>query len=384
MRVFGITAEYNPFHNGHKYQIEKARKLGATHIVCIMSGTAVQRGDIAVYSKYERARAAISCGADLVVELPCPFSCSNAEIFARSAVSLMAALGENAVTDICFGCETDDIEKLRSSAELSEKLKDSAEVRKLLSAGISYPAALSKAGGEHGAVFRGANDLLAVEYIKAAKEFVPQINFVPIKRIGAAHDSDSLSDIPSATFIRNKISKGEAPYTLLPFDVNESPCFLKNADRAVLYKLVTANRDEVRMLPDMTENLLNRYFKAVYSGVKSLSGFADQIKSKNITMARVRRMLMHLVLGVKSDDIKLPPYGRILALNQRGRDILSLSKEKAVPFGTSLKRLENTSDYALRVSQLEQNAVRLQDLCRKDLTGFSNEYTAKLFFQATK
>ena len=154
MVTVGVVAEYNPFHNGHKYQLEQARKMGATHIVCVMSGTAVQRGDIAVFSKYDRANAALKNGADLVIELPCPYSCAGAEIFAKSAVSLLGGLGENVVNGISFGCESDDIDMLNKAAEISQKLKDSQEVRQFLSEGMTYPQALKaaaeKTGGKEG------------------------------------------------------------------------------------------------------------------------------------------------------------------------------------------------------------------------------------------
>ena len=103
MKIAGIVAEYNPFHNGHKYQIQATRQAGAEGIVAVMSGDCVQRGSAAVFSKYDRAQAAIRNGADLVIELPCPFSCSNSEVFARSAVRLLAGLGEDVVTTLSFG-----------------------------------------------------------------------------------------------------------------------------------------------------------------------------------------------------------------------------------------------------------------------------------------
>ncbi|RGF94246.1 hypothetical protein DXA02_03825 [Ruminococcus sp. AM54-1NS] len=145
MKIAGIVAEYNPFHNGHKYQIQATRQAGAEGIVAVMSGDCVQRGSAAVFSKYDRAQAAIRNGADLVIELPCPFSCSNSEVFARSAVRLLAGLGENVVTTLSFGCESGDKNALEQAAEISAMLENSQQVRELLSQGKTYPQAMYEA-----------------------------------------------------------------------------------------------------------------------------------------------------------------------------------------------------------------------------------------------
>ena len=378
MHIFGNVAEYNPFHKGHKYQLEKARELGATHIVCVMSGDCVQRGDVAIFSKYERAEVAVKNGADLVLELPSPFSCSNGEVFARSAVHILAGLGENVVEKIFFGCETDNPERLIKSADFSQQMKDSAEVRASLSAGYSYPRALSECSGEFGDIFRGANNVLGIEYINACKKLAPWISPLPIKREGSAHDSEISGEMPSGSYIRNLIENGENGDSFLPGKFSGEPAFIKNAEKEILYILCSAERENVENLPDVSVNIANRFFFAVNSGVANLSDFAEKIKSKNITLARIRRMIIHLVLGVKSEDIKLSPYGRILAFNDKGAEILRIAKKSNFPVDVSLKKLENTSLYAERISHLEQNAVRFREICCRDFSGFSNEYTRKI------
>ena len=187
MKIAGIVAEYNPFHNGHKYQIQATRQAGAEGIVAVMSGDCVQRGSAAVFSKYDRAQAAIRNGADLVIELPCPFSCSNSEVFARSAVRLLAGLGEDVVTTLSFGCESGDRNALEQAAEISAMLENSQQVRELLSQGKSYPQAMYEASiGLYGRtaeeIFSTPNNVLAVEYIKAAKRIAPWLVPYAVKR----------------------------------------------------------------------------------------------------------------------------------------------------------------------------------------------------------
>lgn len=385
MVTVGVVAEYNPFHNGHKYQLEQARKMGATHIVCVMSGTAVQRGDIAVFSKYERANAALKNGADLVIELPCPYSCAGAEIFAKSAVSLLGGLGENVVNGISFGCESDDIDMLNKAAEISQKLKDSQEVRQFLSEGMTYPQALKAAaektgGKELGVFFDKPNNVLAAEYIKSAKTIAPWIKPMPVKREGTDHDSCEYSgNIASATYVRQLVRSKKSISDFVPYGFEHcTPSFIENADKALLLRYMTASREDVLDLPDCGIDIANRFFAAVNSNPKTTGEFAEIIKSKNITMARVRRLLMHLALGIKKTDFFPVPYGRILGLNNRGREILASAKNRTIPFDTSLKKLENTSANAQRISFLEQNAVRIQDFCKEGILNFTNEYTVKI------
>ena len=123
MITSGIVAEYNPFHNGHKYMIEQVRAKGATHVVAVMSGSVVQRGDVAVFDKHFRAQKAVENGVDLVIELPFPFSCSSGEVFARSAISILSGLGDEVINHLAFGCECDDIDLLIKAADASIELK---------------------------------------------------------------------------------------------------------------------------------------------------------------------------------------------------------------------------------------------------------------------
>lgn len=381
MLTAGVVAEYNPFHKGHKYQLEMTRAAGATHIVSVMSGSAVQRGDIAVFSKYERASAAVRNGADLVIELPCPYSCSSGEIFAGAAVELLAGFG--AVDMLSFGSECGDVSLLERGAEISEKLKNSRTVRDYLSAGMSYPQALAKAAGERDTalaeLFGNPNDTLAVEYIKSAKKLAPDMKFLAVSRNSVGHDCGTAQgEFASASYIRGLICSDGEYGNFVPESCDGRAYSLEKLDRIMTFKIMTAEYDELAELPDMNDKLVNRFISVREKGVHSAAEFAENFKSRNITLARVRRMLIHLALGVRRSDIVPVPYGRILAFNERGREILAKSENRTLLYDTSLKKLEQSSPQAQRVSHLEKNAVRLQELATELIPEFSNEYKRKI------
>ena len=207
MKTVGIVCEYNPMHTGHKRQIDFARANGAECIVCVMSGNYTQRGEFAVADKYTRARAAAMLGADLVIELPFPFSSMSAEFFSRAAVHILGSLG---VDTICFGHECEDVSTLFSAAEafcskdFLEKLSQSGGI----GTAKSFFDAYREISGNSYTL--GSNDILGAYYISAAKSLFPDMSFLPIRRSGADYkETKLLSDtLPSATAIRNALKDG--------------------------------------------------------------------------------------------------------------------------------------------------------------------------------
>ncbi len=381
MFVAGIVAEYNPFHNGHKYHLEQTRKLGADHIVVVMSGDAVQRGDVAVYSKYDRAQIAVKNGADLVIELSAPYSCAPAQVFAENAVRLLAGLGEGVVDTISFGCACDDAGMLEKAQSECAKLEDSEDFKQLLSSGLSYPAAMQKAAEKNCPeikdVLSDANNVLAVEYIKAANRFAPWIKLMCVKRSGTFHDEMEVNgDLASATLIRKMIRYKTDLSKLVPELPDAAAAYIDNMDKALLFRIMTADEDLVDELPFMNESLAHKFANAVQKCPQSVAEFESLIKSRDITMARIRRLIMHLALGICDQDMHVPvPYGRILALNDKGAQILAAANNRTLDFDTSLSKLEKDID-CRRVAMLECNAVRLREICAGD--EFSNEYTRKI------
>lgn len=385
MLTAGIVAEYNPFHNGHKYLAEQTRTNGATHIIAVMSGAAVQRGDCAVYDKYFRAQTAVKNGIDLVLELPCPYSCSSGEIFASAAVKILSSLGQKAVQRLSFGCETDDVSLIKQAAEASEALKDSENVRRRLSEGKSYPLAVYETaceeyGYDAAEILRNPNGTLAAEYAKAAKKYAPWLELSAVKRKSAGHHDNIISDgCASAGKIRSMIHQNEDISALVPENaVSENVYFLANMQNEILYRLHCAEKSELLKLPDVSEETADRIIQAIKSAPDTPEDFLQLCKSKNITMARLRRIVMYLTLGIQKEDIQAVPYSRILAFNERGREILAGLSDTAIPIDTSLKRLESVSLHAKRVSLLERRATALQYFCGRKKTQFINEYSRKI------
>ena len=212
MKISGIICEYNPFHNGHLYHINETRKNGATHIVAVMSGNFVQRGDVAVMDKLERARLAVRSGADLVIELPVQYCLSSAENFASGAVYLLDSLG--AVDEISFGSECGDTDTLQEAMDTVEAIAmvHGEEIRGIMEKGYTYPRALtSVVKGKDPAVadiISEPNNLLAIEYMKALKRFSSAMAPYTVKRINAEHDSDITENgFASASYLRERIQK---------------------------------------------------------------------------------------------------------------------------------------------------------------------------------
>lgn len=201
MKTAAVICEYNPFHYGHRHQLEQTRALGATHIAAVMSGDFTQRGDLAVTDKFARAKTALENGADLVLELPVKYSLCAAEGFARGAVGIISALG--CVDMLSFGSECGSIPALREAAGAVEYAVHSDYFQLLMSGGKSYPAALAEAVKKFYTndvydVISSPNNTLAVEYIKALDDIGSGIEPVTVRREGAAHDSDSEQENSSA------------------------------------------------------------------------------------------------------------------------------------------------------------------------------------------
>lgn len=377
----GIVCEYNPFHNGHLYQIEKTGQAGADYIVCVMSGNFVQRGECAFFDKWLRARAAILCGADVVIDLPVPWACSSAENFARGSVGLLCDFG---IDVLSFGCETDDAELLILCAEALSDKDTGALVKKKMSEGLSYPSALSEAVGEvYGKsakeVLSSPNSILAAEYIKALKNLSPETGILPVKRKGSAHDSDETDGvIASASLIRSLGSFKESE-SLIP---EKAYSLFKDADiyrmakgeRAILSSLREMNKEDYSLYVTDNQGLANRIFEAVKSA-SSLEELYDKAKSKNYTHSRIRREVMSLYLKVPKDVSKgRVPYMKILAVNKRGLSLLAKAKENThIPVITRHSETINLSEEAKAVYDIQCKSSDKFAIFTDDVKGCSLE-----------
>lgn len=381
IRTAAVICEYNPFHNGHKYHLDLTRKeLSATHIVCVMSGNYTQRGDIAVADKYSRAKTALLNGADLVIELPCAYSLSSSELFAKGACYILNSLG--CVDYLSFGSECGDVSLLEAAADAVNFAVSSPDFAKLQSEGISYPSALKRVitasfPPEISESLDSPNNILGIEYIRALKHFDSAIKPYTVRRSGAAHDSDRLHDSRiSASKIREMISDGEDISRYTPFADFDNTADISRLETAILARLRTVSVYDMAKIPNCTNGMENRIHAAVRESC-SLSELYMKIKSKNCTLARIRRMILCGFLGITKNDLKNPPaYVRILGMNGKGREILAAAK-CPLAMNTSLSALEKTGSVALRQATMEAMAGDIYSLALKNPRPCGYEYTAK-------
>lgn len=328
MKITGIIAEYNPFHNGHKYQIEKAREF-SDGVVAIMSGSFVQRGGIAITDKWTRAEVAVKNGADLVLELPVIYSMNTAQKFARGAVEILDRT--NVINYLYFGSECDNIEKLIDAAILlaNEPKEISKKIKCLLDNGMSYPAARAEAFSKYvgEGILSEPNNILAVEYIKALLERSSSIEPLTLCRKGTNyHDLFSDGNIASASAIREMLSKNKDTENLLPY--NDFKIYDENMlGVALLTKLRTMSLEEIANINDVTEGLEYRIKDAVMSA-KNIDDLCNKIKTKRYPMSKIRRIIFSALLGItKSAASSNVDYLRVIAMNETGAKILKEIKK---------------------------------------------------------
>ena len=329
----GIICEYNPLHLGHQKQIRKIREVFGpdTAIVCAMSGNFVQRGHPAIIDKACRAKAAVLAGADLVLELPVTTALSSAEGFAAGGVRILEKLCDY----LCFGAETADPEILTKTASVLLKPEFPPLLRQQLDTGKSFPAA-RQAALEHlgvpGDLLNQPNNILAVEYCKAMISQGCTMKPFPIHREGSYHAEIADSENPSATAVRNLMLiahnwKNCVPKQVLPVFETAPLHTLAAGERAVLGKLRTMTDEEFEALPYGSEGLWRKFMHACRTEA-NLEAIIAATKSKRYTRTRIDRMVMCAFLGITGEMLEEDiPYTRILAFNDRGRNLLKQAKK---------------------------------------------------------
>ena len=333
MQITGIICEYNPLHLGHKKQLDTVRGLlGAqSGIVCLMSGNFVQRGSPAIIDKSLRAKAAILSGADLVLELPVTCALSSAEGFARGGVTILGQFCDY----LCFGAETANKESLLAAALALLSDSFSPALREQLDKGLSFPAARQAAlesMGLDGDILSRPNDILAVEYCKAILTTGCAMEPLPIRRGGDYHAAAADREDPSATALRELILGSGAWLDYVPEAVREclgdAPIHILHAgERAVLARLRTMTEAEFAALPYGSEGLWRKLMHASRS-CATLDAVIAAVKSKRYTRTRIDRMILCAFLGLQDADLAAPPpYARVLAFNDKGREILKIARE---------------------------------------------------------
>ena len=339
MKTAAIIAEYNPFHNGHMHHIARTRAAGYDRVVCIMDGHLTQRGRFAQLSKWSRARAALMCGADIVIELPALLACRSADIFARSGVALAHAIGADVLS---FGSETDDISLLRDMAFAEEDETFRRVLSEGLERGESQPRARARAmtaalGRDD--IPTGPNAILATEYLRALKllgETAPEP--LVIRRDQDYHSLET-GKIASAGAIRAAVLRGEISEAGegLPekavFQLSElSDCH--ELDDMYLHSLRMLGAEGIRQLPDVTEGLENRMFAAAREA-SSLEELLSNAKCKRYTHARLMRLATHALTGLTADLAKAhpaPEYIRVLGMTSDAAPLMTeISRRGMLP-----------------------------------------------------
>ena len=331
LKITGIICEYNPLHLGHKKQMDKIKAANPDGaIVCIMSGNYVQRGAPAIVDKMRRAEAALRCGADLVLELPVTYSLSSAEGFAAGGVRILSGFCHN----LCFGAETADGAALMAIAQALLAPEFPQMLRQQLETGLSFPAARQaalEAMDMDASLLRTPNNILAIEYCKAILSQGTSLKPMVIHRPGSYHDTAPDPENPSATALRLLMGQQADWQTYIPQEAAhcfaDAPCHtLAQAEKAILYRLRTMTDEEFEALPYGSEGLWRKFMHAARKE-RTVEAILTAVKSKRYTRSRLDRMLLCAFLGITREDLETPaPYTRVLALNDRGREILKRAR----------------------------------------------------------
>ena len=346
MKITSVICEYNPFHLGHAYQLTEMKKRENAAVIAVMSGSFTQRGTPTILSKYERAKTAILCGADLVLELPFPFSSARADIFGAAGVKILSSLG--CVDEICFGSETGDLGALlQTDARMSSEEYTRALSQKLeQSRALSHHAAMSEVYTElygKDESLSGSNDLLALSYLAALRKENSTITPHAIRRIGETYNGKG-TGLSSATSIRNMLREGdfEKIKRSVPKETLESMQEAVKtggiADEEKLYflfaLLARTREDTLRHVPDIPDELMFRMIKAAKTA-KNTEEFLNLAKTKLYSPSRIRRGMLYAIMNVKSEYLVCVPYTTVLAANETGRAILSrIRKTSDIPIIT--------------------------------------------------
>lgn len=324
MKVTGIIVEYNPFHNGHIYHIQQARSITECDVlVAVCSGNFVQRGQPAVIDKWERARAAVANGVDLVIELPFPFTMQSATYFGSNAVRLLAMAGADSIV---FGSETNNLTELKEISEMSFNIDN---FRENMKAGYSYPASYGFMADSY-----GPNDILAISYLRALQDY-PQITPYSIKRTNEYDNPELTGTISSAMAIRKALAEGAdiSSYTVMADALKEYPeVTMEKLYPYIRTLLLTTPLAQLREIFLMDEGIENHLVKQANS-CRDYASFINNATTKRYTASRIQRTLCHLLVqNTRTFMNNLPEYDHLrpLAYNQTGQQYLKQLQEKGV------------------------------------------------------
>lgn len=408
MRVNAVIAEYNPFHNGHKYHLDaSARITSADYTIIVMSGNFVQRGAPAIIDKFTRTKAALLNGADLVIELPICYAASSAEYFATGAVALIDKLG--VVDTISFGSECGNIAVLNRIAGilLNEPEEYSAYLKNNMKLGLSYPIARTNALIQFDSslsdwrnVLSTPNNILGIEYIKALRRRKSRVTPCTTLRAGSDyHDIRLGKNQSSAKAIREALASGqdmdflsghmpESAFGLLKDSLRGIPMMLSDDfSESLYYKLLNEKNEGYTKYFDVSPALSDKILKYIYE-YKSFSEFCNILKSKEMTYTRISRCLLHILLDLTNEKFEeckaldYTPYARVLGLKKDSSPLLSeIKKNSEIPLITKLadaKDILSDDAFQMLENELRMNDIYLSAMALKSGTNLQNEYSTPI------
>lgn len=424
MKIVGLITEYNPFHNGHLYHIEKAKEITkADAVIVVMSGNYVQRGAPAIMPKHLRAEVALEAGVDIVLELPVCYATGSAEYFAAGAISLFEQLG--CVDSICFGSECGDYELLETIAHITadEPEEYKFSLQEALRKGISFPRARQMAlknylkDGSLDVVLEQPNNILGIEYIKALYKSHSSIKSHTIKRmVSGYHDEHLTGTYSSASAIRKLLDyashsvhlEGDGMFDepvlsevltrledqvppscirmLEEMHLSRYPIYANDFSLLLKYKLLTESRDSLVKYKDITDDLANRIMNHANDFI-TFDQFCDLLKTRDMTYTRISRSLFHILLNITNEDMiryqekGYCQYAHILGFRKDAGKLLShLKKNSQVPLITKLTQIENLNDTGLAMLEKDIFASNLYEsiITNKFKMPFVNEYQQQI------
>lgn len=360
MNIIGIIAEYNPFHNGHIYHINKIKELYKDSIIILVTSTSFcERGEISIMNKWDKTKIALDNNIDLVIELPFVYSSQSADIFAKGAIKIM---NELKVEKIVFGSELNDVKTLTEIAKTQINNKEfDDKVKNYLDSGTNYPTALSNALKDLKLpAIDTPNDLLAISYIKEILKTNSKIEPISIKRTNDYHGKDIKGDIINASLIRQMLKEEENIDYFIPYD---SEILYENINyfKYLKYKIISdmKNLDKYQTVDEGIEGRIKKYITTS----NSLEEFIKNIKTKRCTYNKINRMLIHILTSLTKEEAKLDlSYIRILGFNKNGKNYLNtIKKEVTLPLITSYKNLEEN-----KLLEIEYRATLIYSLLVND------------------
>lgn len=404
--VLGIIAEYNPFHNGHFYQIQEAkRKTGAEYVVAIITGNFVQRGNTSLVNKWVKAQMALENGVDIVIELPTIYSVSSAENFAEGAIKILDSL--KIVDTLCFGTETGDFAALNNIANVlyNEPKEYVALLNHELGKGISYPKARENALmmylndiKRYANILSGPNNILGIEYLKALKRLKSDMKPFSVERKKVYYNDEAIVDeFASATAIRKLVATEQYDdlrkvmprnsYMLLKEEIRKGNYVidLVKYEKEIIYNLRKMSIKEIADLPDVSEGLEHTIKNAAES-CNNLISLVNIIKSKRYTQTRIQRILVYTLLGITKKDMqnskKVVPYARVLGFNNIGKEMLSdiCNINQKIQMITSVKKYQDQCTNKVLKEMLEKDifATDIYTLGYEYDSWANLDYTSKL------